>query len=68
MSDEKEKIIEEYLGVHPKYFKYKANSITLDIAQMDVDGIQTHPDAVRNWEKGELYKEHLAAGRIALNP
>ena len=68
MSDDKTKIIEEYLGVDPKYFVFDGTNLKLDVSQMAVDGIEVPSDGVRVWERGELYQEHLAEGKIALNP
>lgn len=36
--DEKAKIVEEYLGVHPKYFVYEGQQIKVDIWNMEHDG------------------------------
>jgi len=39
LSDEdKAKIVEEYLGVHPKYFVYEGQKIKVDIWNMERDG------------------------------
>ena len=36
--EEKAKIVEEYLGVHPKYFVYTGMQITVDIWNLEHDG------------------------------
>ena len=35
---DKEKIVEEYLGVHPKYLVFTANQIHVDLWNMEHDG------------------------------
>jgi hypothetical protein len=37
--DEKAKIVEEYLGVHPKYFVYAGQTIRVNIWPMEKDGV-----------------------------
>ena len=40
LSDEaKANIVEEYLGIHPKYFIYEAQQIKVDIWKMEHDGV-----------------------------
>lgn len=47
--DEKAEICKEYLGVHPKYFKYAGQSIRVDIFQHQRDGYNW-----RGWKQEEL--------------
>lgn len=48
---QKEKIVEEYLGAHPKYFIYGGLQITLDIWRFEHDG--------NNWEDWLPHKKEL---------
>jgi len=49
--DEKAQICEEYLGVHPKYFKYAGQKIRVDIWNMENDG--------KNWRGWRIQEKEL---------
>ena len=51
--DEKARICEEYLGVHPKYFKYAGQKIRVDIWNMENDGINWRGWRIQEKEIGE---------------
>ena len=51
--DAKAKICEEYLGVHPKYFKYSGQKIRVDIWNMENDGINWRGWRIQEKEIGE---------------
>ncbi len=50
--DDKAKIVEEYLGVHPKYFVYAGQTIRVNIWPMERDGVFWRGWRIDEKEKG----------------
>jgi hypothetical protein len=61
--EQKEKIVEEVLGVHPRYFQYSGKSLTVDVSRIEVD---TGEPADRRGPfcRGTHYQKELKAGKI----
>ena len=52
--EEQAKIVEEYLGVHPKYFIYEGLKIQVDIWNLEHDGLNWRGFKPHLKELGEL--------------
>jgi hypothetical protein len=60
--EEKAAIVEEVIGVHPRYFVYEHSKIAVDTGRMNTDGLFVDTNCL--FAAGTLYKEHLKSGKV----
>ena len=51
--DEKAQVVQEYLGVHPKYFIYEGQQVKIDIWSMEHEGINWRGWRIEEMRRGE---------------